>query len=37
MSDLRNRIAEVIYGDGNELAWARCLELADLVMWEIRR
>jgi len=37
MSDLRDRIAQVIYGDGDELSWARSVELADLIMWEIRR
>ena len=37
MSELRDRIAQVIYGEGNELGWPRCLELADLIMWEIRR
>lgn len=33
--DARNRIAEIIYGDGNELSWHRALELADLICWEI--
>jgi len=31
----RDRVAEVIYGDGNELAWARAVEIADLVIWEL--
>ena len=34
---IRDRIAQVIYGDGDELSWARSVELADLIMWEIRR
>lgn len=33
--DLRTRIAQILYGDGNEIAWARALELADLVIWGI--
>jgi len=37
MGDLRDRIAQVLYGDGDELGWPRCVELADLIMWEIRR
>ena len=32
--DSRNRIAEIIYGDGNETSWPRALELADLIAWE---
>ena len=36
MSELRDRIAQTIYGDGDELSWARSLQIADLVMWEIR-
>lgn len=35
ISQTRNRIAEVLYGDGDELAWARCVQLADLILWEI--
>jgi len=34
MGDLRDRIAQVIYGDGNELAWPRCVQLADVIIWE---
>lgn len=34
--DLRNRIAEIIYGDGNEICWPRALELADEIVWEIQ-
>jgi hypothetical protein len=32
---VRDRIAEIIYGDGNELLWPRALELADLIAWEL--
>lgn len=32
--DSRVRIAEIIYGDGNETSWPRALELADLIAWE---
>ena len=36
MSDaLRERVAQTIYGDGNELSWARSLQVADLVLWEL--
>ena len=33
--DLRTRIATTIYGDGEELAWARSVTLADLIIWEL--
>lgn len=33
--DLRTRIATTLYGDGEELIWTRCLQLADLLMWEL--
>ena len=33
--DLRTRIATTIYGDGEELAWARSIALADLIIWEL--
>lgn len=33
--DLRTRIASLLYGDGNELAWARCTQLADMIMWDL--
>ena len=33
--DLRTRIATTIYGDGEELAWARTIALADLIIWEL--
>jgi hypothetical protein len=33
--DLRTRIATTLYGDGEELIWTRCLQLADLVLWEL--
>lgn len=33
--DLRTRIATALYGDGNELPWPRCLQLSDLVLWEL--
>lgn len=29
------RIAEVIYGDGDDVSWARATELADLIAWEV--
>lgn len=32
--DLRTRIATTLYGDGNDMAWARAVELADLLIWE---
>lgn len=32
---LRVRIAELIYGDGNELSWSRALQTADIIAWEI--
>lgn len=32
---LRERIAQVLYGDGDEILWPRCLQLADLVLWEL--
>ncbi len=35
MSDLRDRIAQVLYGDGDEILWPRCLQLADLVLWDL--
>ena len=36
MSDgLRERVAQTLYGDGDELPWARCVQLADLVLWEL--
>lgn len=35
MKDLRDRIAQVIYGDGDDVLWPRALELADLVAWEL--
>ena len=33
--DMRARIAEIIYGDGNDLSWAIALQLADLIIWEL--
>ena len=33
--DVRERVAQTIYGDGNELSWARSLQVADLVLWEL--
>ena len=33
--DKRTRIAQTLYGDGDELAWARALQLVDLVLWEL--
>ena len=35
LDDRRDRVAQVIYGDGDELPWPRCLQLADLIMWEL--
>lgn len=34
-NDLRDRVALVLYGDGNDLSWPRALQLADLVAWEL--
>lgn len=34
--ELRTRIAEVIYGDGDELSWARSVQIADLILWEVQ-
>lgn len=34
-SGIRDRIAEIIYGDGNELPWPRCLQIADTILWEL--
>lgn len=31
----RDRIALVLYGDGNDLSWATALRLADIVTWEL--
>lgn len=33
--DVRSRMAEVIYGDGDELSWNRSVQMADLVIWEL--
>lgn len=33
--DLRTRIATTLYGDGEEMLWPRCLQLADLLLWEL--
>ena len=33
--NLRARIAQTIYGDGEELAWNRAVQLADLIIWEV--
>lgn len=33
--DLRTRIAQTIYGDGNSVSWACALALADLIIWEL--
>lgn len=35
MSDdsLRDIIAQIIYGDGNDVSWARAVELSDLIIW----
>lgn len=34
-NEVRDRIAVVLYGDGDELSWVRALQLADLLMWEL--
>ena len=33
--EIRARIAQTIYGDGNEMSWPRAVELADLIIWEL--
>ena len=33
---LRDRIAEIIYGNGDELSWPRALQLADEIVWEMQ-
>lgn len=33
--EIRARIAQTIYGDGNEVAWPRAIELSDLIIWEL--
>lgn len=33
---LRDRCAEIIYGDGDLITWPKALELANLIVWEIR-
>lgn len=33
--DLRTRIAQTIYGDGDDVSWSRAVQLADLIIWEI--
>lgn len=33
--ELRERIALVLYGDGDDFLWPRAVELADLILWEI--
>lgn len=33
--DLSTRVAQILYGDGTSLQWARAVELADLVIWAI--
>lgn len=32
--EVRARIAQILYGDGDEIAWGRAVELADLIIWE---
>lgn len=32
---VRDRIAELLYGDGDQMSWCRALELADLITWEL--
>ena len=32
--EVRARIAEIIYGDGDEITWARAIQLADMIIWE---
>jgi len=29
------RIAEIIYGEGDAVSWARATELANLIAWEV--
>lgn len=31
----RARIAEIIYGEGDEIAWNRSVQLADMIIWEM--
>lgn len=33
--EIRARIAQTVYGDGDDLSWARAVELADLIIWEL--
>lgn len=33
--EVRARIAEIIYGDGDEIAWNRSVQLADIIIWEM--
>jgi len=35
LNKLRARIAEIIYGDGDELPWHRCVQIADTIIWEV--
>ena len=34
--NLRARIAELIYGDGEELSWSRSVQIADTIIWELQ-
>jgi len=34
VDDFRARIAEIIYGDGDEITWGRAIQLADMIIWE---
>lgn len=33
--DLRTKIAQVIYGDGNVVSWAWSVATADILIWEL--
>ena len=33
--DMRARIAQIIYGDGDGSSWAVAVNLADLIIWEL--
>jgi hypothetical protein len=33
--DMRARIAQTIYRDGDDLSWAVAVQLADLIIWEL--
>lgn len=36
MDELRARIAEILYGDGDVVSWAWSVQTADMIIWELK-